>query len=128
MRSNQYLMRFYGVLRVSSGGLGLSLLEAQVGKLTSGLVLIDDIFPGSNAEKAGGLLIGDALMSVASAENSSVSTSVEALNFDATLKELRRFSEYSDIIITVRRIVPRKEILVKMVGPQGNYELPQLYA
>lgn len=102
------------------GGIGISLSEFQVGNLNSGLVLIDEIFPGSNAEKTGALKIGDSLISFSAVEDNSFTTSVEGLNFDSTIKELKRFSEFETIALKVKRLVQRKEITVQMYGPQGK--------
>mmetsp|Transcript_15434 Transcript_15434/g.15558 ORF Transcript_15434/g.15558 Transcript_15434/m.15558 type:complete len:301 (+) Transcript_15434:109-1011(+) len=109
------------VVVTPQGGLGLSLLEAYSLKQQSGLVLIDEIIPGSNAEKGGGFQIGDSIVSIASLGDDIKITTVEGRNFDYTVNELRKFSEYEKIAITVKRPVKRKEIDVKMYGPKGEF-------
>lgn len=103
-----------------NGGIGICLLEVDQGKMNSGLVVIDEIFSGSNAEKAGGFKVGDTLVSISSIGDSPTTSQLEALNFNAIVKELKKFAEFDDVILTVKRPVKRKDILVKMVGPDGE--------
>lgn len=102
------------------GGIGISLLETDRGKLNSGLVVIDEIFSGSNAEKTGGFKVGDVLVTISSLGDPATVSKLEGLNFDATLNELRKFSEYNEVVLTVKRPTKRKDIIVKMVGPDGE--------
>ena len=46
------------------GGLGLDLMEYNLGKGNLGLVVVGGVIPGSNAEKCGLFLEGDALESI----------------------------------------------------------------
>ena len=84
------------------GGLGLDLAEFNVGKQDTGLVLVSGIKEGSNADKCGRFMVGDALQSIASADGS-LQRSLEGYNFDTTLDILDEFSNVNDVIITVRR-------------------------
>merc|ERR1711988_1064356 len=84
------------------GGLGLELNEYNVGPQNVGLVLVGGIKEGSNAEKCGKFVIGDALQSIASADGKKQKT-LEGLNFDATVDALGEFSDVDDVVITVRR-------------------------
>ena len=105
------------------GGLGLDLLEFDTGKGKTGLVLVGDILPGSNAEKCGLFKPGDALSqisSVVSGNEVPVIGKLEGLNFDETVNVLSNFSEYDEVEIVVKRLVKRGEIIVQIVGPQGK--------
>ena len=55
------------------GGLGLDLMEYNVGKGNLGLVLVGGVIEGSNAEKCGLFLPGDALESISSIPTGTVS-------------------------------------------------------
>ena len=89
------------------GGLGLELNEYNVGKDDTGLVLIEGVKEGSNAEKCGKFLPGDALLSIASIPNvkggASFRKTLEGLNFDATLDILGQFSPYDNVEIAIKR-------------------------
>jgi hypothetical protein len=89
------------------GGLGLELNEFNVGKDDIGLVLVEGIKPGSNAEKCGKFLPGDALLSIASIPSvpggASFRKTLEGLNFDTTLDILAQFAPYDNIEIAVKR-------------------------
>jgi peptidylprolyl isomerase len=92
------------------GGLGLDLNEYNVGKLDIGLILIEGIKPGGNAEKAGKFMVGDALLSISTVpkkkgDENVVRRSLEGLNFDATIDRIGEFSDYDDVVIAVRRAV-----------------------
>jgi len=92
------------------GGLGLDLNEYNVGKLDIGLILIEGIKPGGNAEKAGKFLVGDALLSISTVptkkgDENVVRRSLEGLNFDATIDRIGEFSDYDNVVIAVRRAV-----------------------
>ena len=56
------------------GGLGLGLEEMYSLRGNAGLVLIDSIAPGSNAEKTGRFLIGDTMISVSDSANPAATT------------------------------------------------------
>jgi hypothetical protein len=89
------------------GGLGLELNEYNVGKDDIGLILVGGVKEGSNAEKCGKFLVGDALLSVASVPTvkggASFRKSLEGLNFDATIDILSQFGPYDNIEIAVKR-------------------------
>lgn len=89
------------------GGLGLELNEYNVGKDDMGLILVGGVKEGSNAEKCGKFLPGDALLSIASiptaAGGSSFRKTLEGLNFDSTLDVLAQFSPYENVEIAIKR-------------------------
>jgi hypothetical protein len=106
------------------GGLGLDLVEYNVGKGDIGLVLVGDILPDSNAAACKQFQIGDALQSVSTVPKEGeepVVTRLEGLNFDSTVAALGEYSDYKEVVITVKRVIKRGEVLVQMVGPQGAY-------
>ena len=113
------------------GGLGIDLVElASIPNSKNGLVAINDIIPGSNADKSGLLSVGDVLVSISEpAQSSSVSmrnsnmksSSLEALNFDTTINEISKFSEYSEITLTIRRLIKRKSIAIELYDPEGKF-------
>jgi hypothetical protein len=90
-----------------TGGLGLELNEYNVGKDDIGLVLVEGVKPGSNADKCGKFLPGDALLSICSIPavkgGASFRKTLEGLNFDATLDTLGQFGPYDNIEIAVKR-------------------------
>jgi hypothetical protein len=90
-----------------AGGLGLELNEYNVGKDDIGLVLVEGVKPGSNADKSGKFLPGDALLSICSIPavkgGASFRKTLEGLNFDATLDTLGQFGPYDNIEIAVKR-------------------------
>ena len=102
------------------GGFGFELVEFYTikgGVGVGGLVLLDQIVTGSNAEKAK-FQVGDALCSIS--EGNNPPTLLEGLNYDETLNRLLRYKDKSEINVTVKRMMKRKEIVVEMVGPQGE--------
>ncbi len=63
------------------GGLGLGLEEMYtLEKGSGGLVLIDSINDGGNAEKAGGFQIGDTIMSLSDSRNPQGTTKVQSIH------------------------------------------------
>jgi len=104
----------------SNGGFGLDLMEMytiQGGLGNGGLVLLDNVVPGSNAEKAAAFQSGDALISIAGGGKEVL---LEGFNYDATIDRLLLFKDKNEINITVKRIIKRKEIVVEMIGPGGE--------
>jgi len=104
----------------SNGGFGLDLMEMytiQGGLGNGGLVLLDSVVPGSNAEKAAAFQSGDALISIAGGGKEVL---LEGFNYDATIDRLLLFKDKNEINITVKRIIKRKEIVVEMIGPSGE--------
>ena len=106
------------------GGLGLELNEYNVGKDDTGLILIGGVKEGSNAEKCGKFLPGDALLSIASIPTakggSSFRKTLEGLNFDSTLDVLAQFSPYDNVEIAIKRGVSidrsKEEEITNKVG------------
>ena len=124
----------FSVKMSKKGGLGLDLIELYTDRSNSGLVVINEILPGSNADKTGKFKVGDTLLSIAAVTPSDSSlqpASLEGLNFDSTIDEISKFAEYDDIVLTGRRLVQRKKITVKLFGPTGtlfiHYSLSTLY-
>ena len=112
----------FSVKMSKKGGLGLDLIELYTDKSNSGLVVINEILPGSNADKTGKFKVGDTLLSIAAVTPSDSSlqpASLEGLNFDSTIDKISKFTEYDDIVLTGRRLVQRKKITVKLFGPTG---------
>ena len=108
-----------------TGGLGLDLLEYNVGKADIGLVVVGDIIAGSNAAACGGFQVGDALSEISSVSPSNpgeepLVTRLEGLNFDETVRLLGLYSEYDTVSITVKRMALRGAVTVVMVGPDGR--------
>ena len=120
----------FSVQMSKKGGLGLDLIELYTDKSNSGLVVINEILPGSNADKTGKFKIGDTLLSIAAVTPSDSSlqpASLEGLNFDSTIDEISKFAEFDDIVLTGRRLVQRKKITVKLFGPTGIVQIYVLY-
>ena len=92
-----------------AGGLGLDLHEYNKGKDNIGLMLVEGVAPGSNAEKCGKFEVGDALLSIASVPSvqggPSFRKSLEGLNFEATVDVLNQFGPYDDVEVAVKRAV-----------------------
>lgn len=89
------------------GGIGLELNEYNVGKDDIGLVLVERVKPGLNAEKSGKFLPGDALLSIASIPTveggASFRKTLEGLNLETTLETLAQFAPYDNVEIAVKR-------------------------
>ena len=68
------------------GGLGLDLMEYNVGKGNLGLILVGGVIEGSNAEKCGLFLPGDALESITSIPAGIVSDPASGLSLQNALK------------------------------------------
>lgn len=109
------------------GGIGLELEEFDaVNSNRNGLVLVSGVKPGSNAEKAGNCMPGDALLTVTPkssdpAKNPLPTISLEGLSYDATIDILSGFDD--DVVslsFTTMRMIKRGEVLVKVVGPQNE--------
>jgi ferredoxin len=45
---------------------------------------------------------------------------LEGLNFDSTVALLGQYSDYDNVVITVKRVYTRGEVIIQMVGPQGE--------
>lgn len=120
------------------GGLGLDLVElASIPNSKFGLVAVNEIIQGSNADKCGSFCIGDVLISISepikpssttspsvSLSDSSISvktSSVEALNFDSTINELSKYSDYNEVTLKVKRLLKRKLIDIQLYDPQGKF-------
>jgi len=74
------------------GGLGLGLEEMYtLDKGSGGLVLIDSINPGGNADKAGGFKVGDTIMSVSDSRNPSGTTKVLSITFSHSFVYLKMY-------------------------------------
>ena len=115
-----YTDKLVEIKMTSKGGFGFELDEVYTikgGIGIGGLVLLGQMVIGSNAEKAG-FQVGDALCSISGGGNSP--TLLEGLNYDETLDRLLRFKDKNEINVTIKRVVKRKEIVVEMVGPQGE--------
>lgn len=107
-----------------TGGLGLDLLEYNVGKGDIGLVVVGDIIAGSNAAACGGFMVGDALSEISTVTKTPGEepfiTRLEGLNFDETVRLISLYSEYDSVKITVKRMAVRGAVTVVMVGPDGR--------
>jgi hypothetical protein len=113
----QYYNRDISVQLNTEGGLGLELAEIFLNPGgASGLVLVEAVRTGSNADKCGLIEPGDALISIFS--NGENISSLEGLGFDRTVAVLQKYS--GNITLKVRKMTPRKTIQVKVVGPQGE--------
>ena len=123
------------VLVTRVGGIGLDLAEYQVSDDGySGVVVVNGVNPGSNAEAAGGFRKGDILVGIEGVEPIETTTtaeelangekplrgSLEGLNLDNTINVMSRFGEYKSVRLKVKRLVPRKVIKVALKGPQGE--------
>ena len=61
--------------------LGLDLAEMLALKGESGLVLVSEVIPGSNADKTGKFKVGDALLSIADAKDTSKTKTLQGKPF-----------------------------------------------
>lgn len=117
-----YTEKLYNIKMSSKGGFGLDLIELYTiagGLGNGGLVLLDSVVPGGNAEKAG-FLTGDLLVSISEGNEGKNIIPLEGFNYDATIDRLLLFKDKNEVNITVKRITKRKDIIVKMVGPSGE--------
>jgi len=95
------------------GSLGIDLIEVYSNDDNiSGLVLISD------ASKCNQLRIGDSIIKLS---NSEQSIDVTGLNYDNTINAFRQFAEDNTVTLTVQRLQRRKNINVKVVGPNNEY-------
>ena len=123
------------VLVTRVGGIGLDLAEYQVSDDGySGIVVVNGINPGSNAEAAGEFRVGDVLIGIegvdavkgtetadrVAAGEKPERGSLEGLNLDKTIEIMSYFGEYETVKLKVKRLVPRKLIKVILKGPQGE--------
>lgn len=122
------ITKSFTINRAPGVSLGISLLEAYTLKGDVGLVVVDDIIEGSCLE--GKVCKGDALISISNS-NDAVD-SLEGMNFDRTVDILSSYQQYGSNVITVRRMVKRKDITVLMVGPfnedAGNFTMLSGYS
>eukprot|EP01038_Epipyxis_sp_PR26KG_P009769 gene9769-13140_t len=112
---------FIEVIKIKSlskvNGIGIDLIEVALIDKKHGIVLINDIIPGSNADKCGLLQLGDIITSVIIDNNT---INVEGMNFDELIKVLGSIST-NEFDIIIKRLSPRKEVKVEIVGPQGEF-------
>jgi ferredoxin len=115
------------------GGIGLDLEEYNVGE-DCATVLVFGVNSGSNAEAAGGFQKGDILVGITGVEaiegteteaslnagEAPLKAKLEGLTLDKTLDLMSYFGEYKSVSIRVKRIIPRKVVKVKVIGPQGE--------
>jgi hypothetical protein len=143
-QDTKYAIELVKVDVCRDGGLGLDLAEFDTTRGKGGIVLINSIIPGSNADKAGKFMPGDALVCISAREIAGTheeqmlagipqgDVRVEGLNFDATINEIGRFRDVADLSITVKRLVVREYVNIEMVGPQnedaGAMVIPAGYA
>lgn len=122
--NNQYGEKTFTVRLPKQGGLGLDLLEVSKRDPRHGLVVINEIIPDSNAANAKVFQIGDALISISGqTPTGNITCNLQGLNFDSTLAELQKFSDSSEVVIVARRLIKRKNVLVKVYGPKGMLSL-----
>jgi hypothetical protein len=112
-QDNKYATELVRIQVSRVGGLGLDLAEYVALKGKGGIVLVNEVVPGSNADNTGLFQPGDALVSVKAAAEDDVESvyvgadvpkgivRVEGLNFDATIDELDRFRDCPTLIMTV---------------------------
>ena len=115
------------------GGIGLDLEEYNVGK-DCATVIVFGVNSGSNAEAAGGFQKGDILVGITGVEaiegteteaslkagEAPLKAKLEGLTLDKTLDLMSYFGEYKSVSIRVKRVIPRRVVKVKVLGPQGD--------
>mmetsp|Transcript_11850 Transcript_11850/g.14908 ORF Transcript_11850/g.14908 Transcript_11850/m.14908 type:complete len:330 (+) Transcript_11850:3-992(+) len=106
--------------------LGLSLVEMMSGGDGRGLVLIDGITEGGNAEKAGKLKVGDTISWVGIEPNEM--KRVEATDFDTTVDALGSYADKPAITVVAKRLVKREELDVTLVQPDGSETVLKMLA
>jgi len=95
------------------GSLGINLIEVYSNDDNiSGLVLISD------ASTSDQLMVGDSIIKLSNGERS---IDVTGLNYDNTINAFRQFSDDNKVTLTVQRLQRRKEINVKIVGPNNEF-------
>lgn len=95
------------------GSLGIDLVEVYSNDDNiSGLVLISD------ASRSNQLMIGDSIIKLSNGERS---IDVTGLNYDNTINAFRQFSDDNTVTLTVQRLQRRKEINVKIIGPNNEF-------
>ena len=75
-----------------------------------GLVLVNGITEGSNAEKCGLFKIGDALISIGTIDSTLETMSLEGKTFDQTINIMGKFADQDVVVFAVRRLLPRNEV------------------
>jgi len=119
-----YCFTTHQITMKRTGGLGLELLEYDAAeKGNMGLVLVGGVVPGSNAAACGGFVVGDTLVEISASlpgGGEAMTSRLEGLNFDSTVNELSRYSDYDTVMLIVKRMARRGEVTVVMVGPQGE--------
>lgn len=110
-----------------------------------GLVVVREIIPGSNADKCGKFFAGDVLVSISAlsesvnvnefsskllsktSHNESQYTSylktslLEALNLNATLHEISKFDNDTEVVFKVRRLTKRENIEIQLYDYHRQY-------
>ena len=107
-------------------GLGLDLLElSTIERTRFGLVLIGGITEGSNSANpvSGSFQEGDSLKTIEGVvrEKNKYENiqQLDGLDFDSTIKILGMYADYEYVRITIKRVVERKIVTVKVLGPDG---------
>jgi len=94
------------------GGLGLVLAEMweENGR---GLVLVEEVVPGSNAAKAEGIGVGDTLVGVVGSKGLAYGATTEGVNWDATIEALTE-TEGDSLKLMMKRLTKRGRFNVKV--------------
>lgn len=116
-KSQDYLEETYDVRVSRDGGLGLILAEMiQFGDQNRGLVLVEEIVAGSNAEAAGKIRVGDSIMAV---QGNGEAVDVQGLDWDSTVGALTSVSGDS-ILLTMKRMIKRATVKVTVTAGDGS--------
>ena len=121
-RNNTYYFEeTYSVEVVRDGGLGLILGEmwgAQNGD-DSGLVLIEEVVKGSNADLAGGIAVGDTILGVYGEDGIASGVTTEGKNWDATIGALTSVPGDA-VTLIMKRLVRRARMNVHVTASDGT--------
>jgi len=98
--------------------LGLDLVEMMSGGDGRGLVLINSLIPGGNAESNGKFKPGDSLTWVG-VEPKRMQR-VEACDFDTVVQALRSYTDEASITLVAKRLVKRQTLDVSLIQPDGS--------
>jgi len=100
------------------GGLGLVLAEMWEDN-GRGLVLVEEVVPGSNAAKAKGIRVGDTLVGVVGSQGLAFGATTEGVDWDATIAALTETAG-DKLTLMMKRLTKRGRFNVKVTSSEGK--------
>lgn len=102
-----------------AGGLGLVLAEMWEDN-GRGLVLVEEVVPGSNAAKAKGIRVGDTLVGVVGSQGLAFGTTTEGVDWDNTIAALTETAG-DTLKLMMKRLTKRGRFNVKVRVGEGGF-------